>query len=478
MPAIETPSEPRPAVLHRSDGPKARLILLWVWGALVCLALIWIHQESQHREASVIRMVPGNAKSLAERTRETLELLRHTFHWAFAWILFGPFVVYLGTTLNLAHPKWRTRALLLLAGCVVFVAGSQWVESKLRPGEAVVLMVNYTNATIAGDHQSTNQTRVKTVIRATLTNRFATPDHLDFHGTNDFLETIDREIDSIRAGFPGLTNLPPIPELESKHGFGATRILGNTRWPALLDAFAYCAMIGIAHAGVFHRKYREREQQAVALEGMLNQARLRSLQAQLQPHFLFNTLNGIATLLRRDPLAAEEMLTSLSDLLRIALDGSKRQEIPLHEEVEFVERYLAIQRMRFGERLNSEMSIPPETRDCLVPSLVLQPLVENAIRHGIEPSGKPGTVRIVAHCLDGLLRLSVEDNGVGLSHPAAADVTTAKTGLGIANVRDRLAALYGDAHRFELVHGSAAGLTVQIEIPIRKASGPGESPAA
>jgi sensor histidine kinase YesM len=143
----------------------------------------------------------------------------------------------------------------------------------------------------------------------------------------------------------------------------------------------------LAHAGVFYRRYREREQQASLLESRLNQAQLRALQAQLQPHFLFNTLNGIATLVRRDPATAEEMLLSLSELLRIALSSSHRQEIPLREELDFLDRYLAIQRMRFGDRLQVSEEIEASAMDCLVPALLLQPLVENAIRHGLEPSG-------------------------------------------------------------------------------------------
>src|SRR6185436_4469304 len=166
------------------------------------------------------------------------------------------------------------------------------------------------------------------------------------------------------------------------------------RWSGAMDAFAYVALLGLAHTGVFYRRYREREQQASLLESRLNQAELRALQAQLQPHFLFNTLNGIATLVRRDAAKAEEMLLSLSDLLRISLSSSRQHEIPLREELDFLGRYLAIQRMRFGDRLRVTEEIEPSAMDCLVPALLLQPLVENAIRHGLEPSGKHGELRI------------------------------------------------------------------------------------
>jgi sensor histidine kinase YesM len=229
-----------------------------------------------------------------------------------------------------------------------------------------------------------------------------------------------------------------------------------------LDGFAYIALIGLAHAGVFHRRYREREQQATLLASRLNEARLHALQAQLQPHFLFNTLNGIATLLRRDPAKAEDMLLSLSELLRIALNSSQRQEIPLREEMDFLGRYLAIQKMRFGDRIEVVEEIEPTAMDCLVPALLLQPLVENAIRHGLEPSVRQGLLRITGSRDGEWLRLTVEDNGVGLE-PGVSNCT----GVGLANARERLATLHGAAHEFELVEREQGGVAVKIKLPAR-----------
>jgi len=236
----------------------------------------------------------------------------------------------------------------------------------------------------------------------------------------------------------------------------------TARWSAALDGFAYIALIGLAHAGVFHRRYREREQQATLLTSRLNEARLHALQAQLQPHFLFNTLNGIATLLRRDPAKAEDMLLSLSDLLRIALSSSHRQEIPLREEMDFLGRYLAIQKMRFGDRIEVIEEIEPAAMDCLVPALLLQPLAENAIRHGLEPSGQPGQLRITGVRDGEWLRLTVEDNGVGLRSNGSN-----RTGVGLANARERLATLHDTAYEFELKERSQGGVAVNIRLPAR-----------
>ena len=254
----------------------------------------------------------------------------------------------------------------------------------------------------------------------------------------------------------------------------------------LLDLLAYSAVVGLAHSVHFYQRFREREHQALLLESSLAQARLNALRAQLQPHFLFNSLNAIAALLRRDAALAEATLLSLSDLLRLALSQSARQEVSLREEMNLVRRYLEIQQTRFGEKLRVEQDIEPAALDCLVPTLLLQPLVENAIRHGIEPADHPGLVRLTARRHDGRLVLGVEDNGVGLPNgsiappsnslgparlPAATGGTLATaaggpgTGIGLANLRARLETLYGGRYSFELGPGRDGGVAIHIEIP-------------
>jgi LytS/YehU family sensor histidine kinase len=257
----------------------------------------------------------------------------------------------------------------------------------------------------------------------------------------------------------------------------------------MVDLLAYGAVTGLVHSVNFYRRLRERERRALLLESNLAHARLSTLKAQLQPHFLFNSLNAIAALLRRDPRLAETKLVALSELLRLALSQSERQEGALREELEVVQRYLEIQQTRFGDKLSVEQNIDPQALDCLVPTLVLQPLVENAIRHGIEPSEKAGVVRVSASREDGKLVLAVEDDGVGLASdscgredpagPGPSLPTPARssalgldrrrtgTGIGLANLRERLQALYGAGQKLELTRRATGGVIVRVEIPWR-----------
>jgi two-component sensor histidine kinase len=247
----------------------------------------------------------------------------------------------------------------------------------------------------------------------------------------------------------------------------------ESRWfSGFLNVLAYGSLVGLAHAVHFYRCLRERERRAVLLESHLAKARLHALQARLQPHFLFNALNAVATLLRRDTRAAQEALTSFSELLRLALSQSDKQEVPLREDLEFVQRYVEIQQTRLGDRFRFEQEVEPSALDCLVPALLLQPLVENALRHGIELSSNPGLVRVVVKRQEQRLALRVEDNGVGLdgASPAILDYSgrdKSNTGIGLSNLRARLATLYGAEQKVELVSRPEGGVAVSVEIPLR-----------
>jgi two-component system, LytTR family, sensor kinase len=213
----------------------------------------------------------------------------------------------------------------------------------------------------------------------------------------------------------------------------------------------------------YYRLYRERELRASMLETGLAQARLEALRMQLHPHFLFNTLNSISTLMHRDVSAADDMLSALSDLLRVALDRSGGQEITLKEELDFLQRYLEIEQIRFGDRLQIRYEIDAACLDAMVPNLILQPLVENAIRHGINPRPEPGQVEIAAWKEGGELFLEVSDDGPGL--PAGSSL---KEGVGLGNTRDRLEQLYGNTNTLQL-NSSTHGLTVLVTIPFHTA---------
>jgi two-component system LytT family sensor kinase len=224
----------------------------------------------------------------------------------------------------------------------------------------------------------------------------------------------------------------------------------------------YASLIGIKNALDTYRKYQEREVKAAQLEAQLTHAQLDALKKQLHPHFLFNTLNTISILIDEDTAAARNMLVRLSDLLRSTLDGAKTHEVSLKQELEFIESYLEIERMRFPDRLSVEMHIDPKTLNAQVPDLILQPLVENAIRHGIAPRSAAGTIAIYAERVNGDLKLQVRDNGRGLE---PGQRQPAKQGVGIANTQSRLQQLYGVKHRFEIDNLDEGGVRVAITIP-------------
>jgi LytS/YehU family sensor histidine kinase len=239
---------------------------------------------------------------------------------------------------------------------------------------------------------------------------------------------------------------------------------GSESFMNFLSVLAYSSLVGIAHGASFHRRLREREQRTALLEAQLTKARLNALQAQLHPHFLFNALNAISTLLRRDARAAQEALASFSELLRLALNQSAQPEVRLHDDLEFVRRYVEVQRIRLGDRLHFEELIAAEALDAVVPALLLQPLVENAIRHGIEPSPNPGRVRVLAQVQQQRLLLTVEDNGAGFSSPAAGQ---SGAGIGLENLRARLKSLYGNQQHIEFDSAAEGGVRVRVEIPFR-----------
>lgn len=227
--------------------------------------------------------------------------------------------------------------------------------------------------------------------------------------------------------------------------------------------FFYVVLVAAAHAFHYQRRARERAELAARLESALAQARLSALQAQLHPHFLFNALQSITELLHHDVQRADRMLVSLSGLLRQLLATDSRHEVELASELRSLRPYVELQQLRFGERLTVELDVAPEALPLRVPHLVLQPLVENAIRHGIAPRSRPGHVTIRARRSGALLEVQVADDGVGL--PAQP-----REGLGLRNTRARLQQLYGDAHRFTLQGGEGSGCVATLQLPLTKAA--------
>jgi two-component system, LytTR family, sensor kinase len=187
---------------------------------------------------------------------------------------------------------------------------------------------------------------------------------------------------------------------------------------------------------------------------------------QLHPHFLFNTLHAISALVHKDADKAEIMIARLGELLRTTLESAGAQEVSLRQELEFIQPYLEIEKARLGDRLQVQMDIDPEAMDAAVPNFVLQPIVENAIRHGIAPYSQIGRIQIRAHRENGMLRMEVQDNGPGLG---LSEQKSLRPGVGITNTCARLQQLYGPHHQFEMKNGDNRGLTVTMLIPAHSA---------
>lgn len=220
-------------------------------------------------------------------------------------------------------------------------------------------------------------------------------------------------------------------------------------------------MLG-AHALFYYDDFRAAQLEKSSLKTQLAQAQLRALKMQLHPHFLFNTLHSISSLVLEDPPKANSMIARLGDFLRLTLDNSDQQLVTLKEETEFLRCYLDIEQVRFGERLKVAFEMEPITLSAQVPHLILQPVVENAIQHAVAPRTMQSEINIKAERRNGVLRLEVRDNGPGM----AADPLAAR-GVGLNNVRARLQQIYGQNSRFELTNGQTGGFTVAMEIPFQ-----------
>jgi two-component system LytT family sensor kinase len=240
--------------------------------------------------------------------------------------------------------------------------------------------------------------------------------------------------------------------------------------PSVLGAFllanmlTYFGVVGICWTIDALRLSRERELRASQLEAQLAAARLERLQTQLHPHFLFNALNSVLPLVFRDRDAAARTVSQLEELLRRSLDSDAVQLVPLSREVEFLEIYLEIQRTRFPDRLRVSFDVPAELATARVPNLILQPIVENAIKHGVSAQPGAGRVAISAAQEDGMLVLKVRDDGPGLSDPPRPPAGRG-SGLGLANTRERLRQLYGDDQRLDLTNVPEGGLEVSVGLP-------------
>src|SRR4051812_17552011 len=232
----------------------------------------------------------------------------------------------------------------------------------------------------------------------------------------------------------------------------------------IIDMAFYWAVLVFGYSVELSARYRQEELKAAQLEARLIETELKALREQLRPHFLFNTMNTIAVLVREgENDEAVNLIARLSSLLRFSLDNTRVQEVTVRQEMDFLERYIEIQKARFSDRLAVGIAIEPAAMEARIPNLLLQPIVENAILHGVMPKSGPGRVDVKGHVADGNLHLEVRDDGPGLGD----GMKRAKEGIGLTNTRERIKKIYGAAGHLSLVSEPGRGVTVQIVLPCR-----------
>jgi two-component system, LytTR family, sensor kinase len=248
-----------------------------------------------------------------------------------------------------------------------------------------------------------------------------------------------------------------------KHYSFLTRLGHNLSSALLSDVVIFWMGFIVFRSVGYYQRYREREQMASQLQAQLVQARLQALQMQLNPHFLFNTLNSVSSLMRSDPDGADEMLERLSSLLRITLAKGQAQRIPLQEEMEVVQLYVSIQQLHFGDRVSHSVEVQPEAWDALVPSMILQPIIENAYVHGIARSLGQGTITIKAFVEGDRLSISIRNAGCV---PGSFGDALKRQGVGIANVKARLELHYGSRQSFSIREVAPGDVTALCVLPL------------
>ncbi|MBI2428579.1 MAG: histidine kinase [Ignavibacteriales bacterium] len=236
-------------------------------------------------------------------------------------------------------------------------------------------------------------------------------------------------------------------------------IIGFVEYGVLM----YWSIVFVHHATRYYRNYQDEQKYAIELRSQLVESQLQSLKMQLQPHFLFNTLNAISVLVKKEPALAQKMIVRLSDLLRLTLERGNENTIALEQEIHFLDTYLAIEKVRFGERMKVRTAIAEETRMALVPTFILQPLVENAVRHGIAKRPGSGWIEINGAAKDGRLVLEVIDGGL---RRARIQRSERSMGVGLENTRKRLQQMYGSDYIFEFKENNKNGITVTMKIPL------------
>jgi LytS/YehU family sensor histidine kinase len=265
------------------------------------------------------------------------------------------------------------------------------------------------------------------------------------------------------ACFP---NMPWNP----KHATYWHRFAFHANAELISNMVIFWGAFGLFRGVTYYQKYRDRESAAEKLKTELVNSQMRALRMQLNPHFLFNTMNSISSLMHTDVAAADDMLEQLSSLLRITLKRGEVQLIPLSEEMEFIEMYLAMQDRRFTGRVTQEISVEPDLHDALVPAMLLQPIIENAYTHGLSKLNKDGRLVVKASRHHKRLKITVTNSGTGLKHAPTRD--NPRQGVGIANVQDRLRLHYGSDQSISLVQLQTGDVEARITLPLQLSNQP------
>jgi two-component sensor histidine kinase len=438
------------------------------WTVFVSLAVWWLWRRAEMPDASPNWFAQGDAganASLAERMGNWLKLADLNFHRSYPWVLLAPYVAWLGGRFLLERGRWRVSLPAHLAGCALFAIACHALAAYAGWGRPVFVTFSWvTKEGTAGREESVRMSGQSNEI--TIGTYASSAQWAGARGGGGGGQTARKGPADGQGGGGGGWAAPGNPGQQGKVVSVLLREGSSGSQLDLLDPFAYAVLVGIVQTVHWHRRSRERERRAAALEAQLTKARLNTLQAQLHPHFLFNALNAISTLLGRDARAAQDALASFSELLRLALCHSTQPEVTLREDLEFLRRYVEIQQTRLGDRLRFEEVIAPEALDCLVPALLLQPLVENAIRHGIEPSANPGLVRVMVRPQGARLVVTVEDNGAGLS--GKEDERGGGMGIGLQNLGSRLETLYGAEQEIKFGPRPEGGVSVRVEFPLHQ----------
>jgi signal transduction histidine kinase len=350
-----------------------------------------------------------------------------------AWALISPFVFWLTWRFPLEKANWWKRILLYVVACAAAVVAVDLINEQLfRSRSQPLARLEQPGIERAGRKG---------------------PDRLQFRN----LDREDRIVPAEAPDGPPPPPLPPAPRAPLPPRMVALMPRAKFNLPV------FWVLVCLGHVIYYFRQVQERERSSLELQRRLSEAKLEALRMQLNPHFLFNALNALSALIHSNPKAADAMVSNLSDLLRSVLEAGHQQLVPLRKELEYLDRYLEIEKVRFGERLAVEKRFDPAVLNLLVPPLILQPIVENAIKHGIEEKIAGGRMVIAAKESANKLHLVVTDDGPGLN----SSRKSTGTGIGLTNTRERLQELYGKDASMEIVSAPEKGCEVHLSFPAR-----------